>query len=193
DDITAVLDAVGSEKVVLLGQNHGAPMPILFAATHPERTQSLVLHGAFARFVRAPDYPWGFPADLAERALARMEAHWDEPNALAQVAPSHVDDPRAREWWTTMQRLAVSPAAAVALFRMAMETDVRDVLGAIHVPTLVLHSSNDRLVDIGCGRHLAAHIPGARFIEIDAGGLIFSDLPTYTDEIEEFIAGRPIT
>ena len=192
DDLTAVLDAVGAEKAVVIGQNHGAPMAILFAATHPERTHSLVLQGAFARFVRAADYPWGFPEHLAEGALARMEEHWDEPNALAQVAPSHVDDSHAREWWTTMQRMSVSPAAAVALLRMSMEIDVRDVLAAIHVPTLVVHLSDDRLINVGCGRHLAEHIEGARFVEAEGSDIVFEDVPEIGDAIAEFVTGRPV-
>ncbi len=191
DDLTAVLDAVGAEKAVVIGQNHGAPMAILFAATYPERTHSLILSGAFARFVQAADYPWGFPEHLAERTLARMEEHWDEPNALAQVAPSRVDDSHARDWWATMQRMAVSPAAAVALFRMSMETDVRDVLAAIHVPTLVVHLTGDRLINIGCGRHLAEHIDGAQFVEAEGSDVVFEDLPEIGDAIEEFVTGRP--
>ena len=191
DDLAAVLDAVGADKAVVIGQNHGAPMAILFVATYPERTHSLILSGAFARFVRAPDYPWGFPEDLAQRTLARMEEHWDEPNTLAQVAPSRVNDSHARDWWATMQRMAVSPAAAVALFRMSMDTDVRDVLAAIHVPTLVVHLTGDRLINIGCGRHLAEHIDGAQFVEAEGSDVVFEDLPEIGDAIEEFVTGRP--
>jgi pimeloyl-ACP methyl ester carboxylesterase/class 3 adenylate cyclase len=191
DDLTAVLDALGVERAVVVGQNHGAPMALLFAATYPERTHSLVLQGGFARFVRAADYPWGFPEQLAERTLARMEEHWDEPNALAQVAPGHVDDAHAREWWARMQRMAVSPAAAVALFRMSMETDVRDVLAAIHVPTLVVHLKGDRLINVGCGRHLAEHIEGARFVEAEGSDIVFEESPEIWDAIHEFVTGRP--
>jgi len=75
DDITAVLDAAGSTSAVLLGQNHGAPLALLFAATFPDRTRALVLQGAFARFVEAPDYPCGFPARLVPRVVEQMESH----------------------------------------------------------------------------------------------------------------------
>jgi len=69
DDITAVLDAAGSTSAVLLGQNHGAPLALLFAATFPERTRALILQGAFARFAEAPDYRCGFPERLAPRVM----------------------------------------------------------------------------------------------------------------------------
>ncbi len=192
DDLTAVLDAVGSEQTVLFGQNHGAPMAILFAAMYPERTKSLILQGAFTRYVEAPDYPWGFPEALAERVLARMEEHWDEPNALAQVSPGRAIDPDAREWWAKMQRMAVSPAAAVALFRMTMATDVREVLGAIHVPTLVLHHTDDRLVNIGCGRYLAEHIPDAQFVALSGSESVFGPTTVADELVEEFVTGRPL-
>ena len=86
DDITTVLDAVGSTSAVVYGQNHGAPLALLFAATFLERTESLILLDAFARFTRAPGYPWGFPSELAPQVVALMEEHWDEPHALRQIA-----------------------------------------------------------------------------------------------------------
>jgi class 3 adenylate cyclase len=190
DDITAVLDAAGSTSAVLLGQNHGAPLALLFAATFPERTRALILQGAFARFAEAPDYSYGFPERLVSRVVEQMESHWDEPHALAQIAPSSVHDPDLREWWTTMQRMAVSPGAALALWNMSMATDVRGVLPAIHVPTLVVHLSDDRLIHIGCGRHLAEHIAGATFVEVPGSDIGWSDPTPVSDVIEEWLTGR---
>ena len=163
DDLTAVLDAAGSSSAVVIGTNHGAPLAILFAATFPDRTASLILLGAYARCLRAADYPWGFPEHLAPRVADRMEDHWDEPHAINQIAPSSADDPRVREWWATMQRQSVSPAAAVALWKMAIATDVRDVLSAVHVPTLVMHLADDRLIRPGlrtspCRQHCRRHV-----------------------------------
>lgn len=190
DDITAVLDAVGSTSAVLAAANHAAPLVLLFAATFPERTRALILQGGFARFAEAPDYPWGFPTRLVPRVEEQMESHWDEPHALAQIAPSFVHDARAREWWTTMQRMAVSPGAALALWNMSMATDLRAVLPAIHVPTLVVHLSDDRLINIGCGRHLAEHIADATFVEVPGSDLIFAGFTPIADVIEEWLTGR---
>jgi class 3 adenylate cyclase len=162
----------------------------LFAATFPERTASLILWGAYARCLRASDYPWGFPEHLAPRVADRMEDHWDEPHAINQIAPSSADDPRVREWWATMQRQSVSPAAAVALWKMAIATDVRDVLSAVHVPTLVMHLADDRLIDPGCGHHLADNIAGATFVELPGADTQFVDFTPGADAIEEFLTGR---
>lgn len=190
DDLTAVLDAAGSSSAVLVGANHGAPLAILFAATFPDRTDSLILWGAYARCLEAADYPCGLAEHLASQVEARMEDHWDEPHGIEQLAPSAADDPTARSWWSTMQRHSVSPAAAVALWRMATATDVRDVLPAVHVPTLVMHLADDRLVDPGCGQHLVDNIEHARFVELPGADTNFVDLTPVADAIEEFLTGR---
>ncbi|MDX6523933.1 MAG: hypothetical protein QOI17_1446, partial [Gaiellales bacterium] len=104
DDVRAVMDAVGSERAALFGYSEGGPLAMLFAATFPERTRSLVLIGSFARLTRTDDHPWGITAELAARAEARMENHWDEPHALRQVAPGRADDPDLASWWASMQR-----------------------------------------------------------------------------------------
>ena len=191
DDITAVLDAVESTSAVLYGVNHGAPLMIMFAATFPERTSALILLDGYARWLAAVDYPSGFPPALAERVEERMLEHWDEPHALGQIAPSRAQDPYAQDWWVRMQRLAVSPAAAVALWRMTMDTDVRDLLPAIHVPTLLMHRTDGRLVNVECGRHLAQHIDGVRFVEFPGADLFFVDLSDLADVVEEFVTGKP--
>ncbi len=190
DDITAVLDAVGSTSAVLYGTNHGVPHALLFAATYPERTSALVSSGGFARFADAPDYPCGFPTRLSPRVVERMESHWHEPHALSHTAPSRAEDRQAQEWWSQMQRMSVSPSAAVALWDMAMSTDVRDVLPAIHVPTLVLHQTGDRLINIGCGRHLAEHIVGATLVERPGGDIMWGDIASMVDPIEQWLTGR---
>ena len=64
DDVIAVMDAVGSERAVLFGPSEGGPMAALFAATYPERCVSLILYGTLARWLEAPDYPQGRPAEV---------------------------------------------------------------------------------------------------------------------------------
>src|SRR2546423_9486432 len=72
DDVRAVMDAAGSEQAALFGVSEGGPMSALFAATHPERATSLVLHGAMGRTTWAPDYPWASPADALCEAAAEV-------------------------------------------------------------------------------------------------------------------------
>jgi class 3 adenylate cyclase len=193
DDIRAVLDVVSSERAALFGGAEGGPMCALFAATHPERTSALILGGSYPRRKWAPDYPWGLDEQAQERILASYEARWgtDDSFAVRAVAPSLGDDQRFRKWNSQACRFAGTPASARAWFHITMEIDVRAVLSAIRVPTLVLHRSGDRVVPVEAGRYLAEHIADAKWVEL-AGVDHYpfaGDGQALLDEVEEFLTG----
>jgi class 3 adenylate cyclase len=179
----------------LIGVSEGAPMCALFAATYPERTRALVLLGGYARRRYAPDYPWGRTEAEAERWLAEIADSWGGPVGLELRAPSVVGDERFREWWAAYLRASASPGAAVALTKMNFEIDVRAVLPAIRVPTLVMHAARDRTLSAEQGRYLAEHIAGARYVELDSQDHLpwVMDSEAVTSEVEEFLTGqRPV-
>jgi pimeloyl-ACP methyl ester carboxylesterase len=188
EDAHAVMDAVGLQRAVVFGWSEGGPMAVLFAATYPERTTALVLYGTRARFVRAPDYPWGIAPEEMEANLTKLEAVWGRI-VLTHLAPS--SDDRYRAWLLRYQQAAASPAAAVALQRANYQIDVRDILPAIHVPTLVLSRRDDPVGPGPAGRNLAERIPGARFIELEGSDhtMWLGDTDALVDEIEEFLTG----
>jgi len=194
DDLRAVMDAAGSERAVLFGVSEGGAMAMVFAAAHPERIRDLVLYGATPRFSRAPGYPCGPDlSDLVRQADAVVEG-WGEGAGLGTFAPSHVGDPVFEDWWCLIQRTGASPSMVRQLFRLWAQLDVRDVLKAIHVPTLVLHRRGDRLIDVAVGRYLGEHITGARYVELDGNDHIpyCGDVGLLAAEIEEFVTGsRP--
>ncbi len=191
DDVLAVMDAAGSERAVLLGPSEGGPMAALFAATYPERCISLVLYGACARWLEAPDYPEGRPAELVKAGGKIWIDGWGSGASLAVLAPSLARDPNFRQWWGKFERHSVRPGMVGPIFETINALDVRAVLPAIRVPTLILHRRNDRLVDVANGRYLASHIPGARYIELDGDDHIYfaGDPDSLLDEIEEFVTG----
>jgi len=169
EDIRGILDAVGSERAALLGYSEGAAMAALFAATYPERTPALVLYGTFL----SPDnLSWSgtYRQLSAEERLAEMARRWGTPEYCEELlrtdAPSKVDDADFSRWYATRLRLGASPAAAVTLMKMVMETDARPILPSIHVPSLILHRVGDRNCDVGASRVAADHIPGASYIEL---------------------------
>lgn len=165
DDVRAVLDAVGSERAALFGYSEGGPMAVLFAATYPERTTSLVLYGTYAKRADPDDdYPWA--AAWAERVAYadEVERDWGAEYDLGRMAPG-VDASIAR-WWAERCRGSASPAAARDLVLMNSQIDVRAVLPAVQAPTLVLHRTGDLDSRIEEGRYIAERIPKARLVEL---------------------------
>ena len=130
------------------------------------RTSAIILFGGFARRLVAPDYPWGASVEQREAFLEEIERDWGGPVGLDIRAPSMVGDARFRETWAHYLRLGASPGAALALTRMNAAIDVRPILEAIRVPTLVLHRTGDRTIPVESGRYLAEHIPEASFVEL---------------------------
>ena len=191
DDVRAVMDAVGSQRAALFGYSEGGAMCILFAATYPDRASALIMGGSFARRTSTPDYPWGPTAEQQIAFIEQMEADWGGSVGIEARSPSLAHDERYRHWWARWLRSSASPTAAATLMRMNMEIDVRHVLPAVRVPTLVLHSINDRLIDIGTSRYMAAQIPGAKLIELQGIDHVpwGSDSELIADEIEEFLTG----
>lgn len=196
DDVRAVMDAAGSKRAVLFGISEGGPMSVLFAATYPERTSELILYGSIARGSWAPDYPWSQkPGDKREAWLEGWRTGWGGPYAIDDWAPSEADDERFRQWWAKYLRLGASPNAVISLFRMNAAIDVRDILPAVRVATLVLHRSGDRAIDIEEGRYLARSIPGAKFVELRGDDHLWwvGDSRSIVSEIQEFVTGeRPV-
>ncbi len=188
DDVVAVMDAAGSERAAIYAQLEGGAMGAMFAATRPDRARALVLYEAMPRMSWAPDYDWALRPEERNRDVADT---WGDGSRLVGAAPQSAENPRLRQWFAKLERLAASPGTAAALMRMNAEVDVRAVLPSITVPTLVLHRTSDRFVDIRHSRYLAEHIPGARLVELpgDAAISFGRDSELLLDEIEEFLTG----
>jgi class 3 adenylate cyclase len=190
-DVLAVLDAAGSERAVVMGYTSGGLLAIATAALAPERVQALVLYASMARAVADHDVDW--TDDEAERRVrwARFAEAWGTGLNLEQLAPSRADDPRMRAWMARMERLSTSPGEVVRLMDYLTDHNVSHLLGELRVPTLILHRTGDRLIDVRHSRYLAERIPGARFVELEG----VDNLPGVVDssdllgEIEEFLTG----
>jgi class 3 adenylate cyclase len=185
EDMVAVVDAVGCERVAVL-QLFGAGMGPLFAATHPGRTSALVLVQTTARVRRADDYPEGMSDEEFEGLLSMgAEAIF----SVETMAPQLVDDPAFRYWYERAVRLGAPPDVRQRRFRAACNTDVRRVLGSVQAPTLVISRRHQ-----GLGaqrRYLADHIPGAQFLDVESTGqLPFVDSGEILDAVEEFLTGQ---
>lgn len=161
DDLRAVMDAVGFETAFILGMSEGGSLAALFAAYHPLRCDGLILYGSFARFKH-----WVPDETSMQKLFDYIESDWGSGKSLPQFAPTMADDPEFTRWWGKFERLGATPGACIALMRMNSQIDISEVLPGIQVPTLVIHRSEDVLIDIEAGRQLAAHIPGAHYVEL---------------------------
>jgi pimeloyl-ACP methyl ester carboxylesterase len=188
-DIRAVMDAASSERATIYGWSEGGPASLMFSATYPERTVSLVLYGTFAS---VKDPPWSKPREQWKQMLSSWENHWGEGVLLEVNAPSMSGDEAARRMFGRLERASASPGSILALMRANIELDVRHILPAIRVPALILHRTGDVLVPVECGRYLAQNIPGAKFTELSGTDHSVLDNETQdviADQIEDFITG----
>lgn len=194
DDVRPVLDAVGCQRVAVMGANEGCAMAALFAATYPERVIALVLSGAVTgRGTWAPDYPWLLTDVEREELFRLVETSWGTDRMYAAVNPSIAHDHNRLDAYARFFRLVASPGVAAAVTRMIQDLDIRDVLPAISAPTLVVHKGN-RVFPVEAGRDVAHRIPGARFVEVPGEdyGFAVGDVDSVIDEVEEFLTGsRP--
>ena len=191
DDVRAVLDAVGSKRAALIGISEGGVMSALFAATYPERTAGLIIDGSYPSALRRPGYPWGRTEAGFEEAIGLVQQTWGKAVGIERYAPTQVDNPEVANWWATFKQMSASPGDAEDLMRMNLQIDIRGILPAIRVPTLIVHARGDRIAPIEAGRYFAEHIPTARLLELDSidHWPYFGDADQVLGEVQEFLTG----
>jgi class 3 adenylate cyclase len=186
-DLTAVLDAVGCERVVLVGFSLGGSTVIRYATRCPERVMALVLMNTYAAYLQGDDYPWGLTPEGLEAFTALGREVWGTGTMAEMIAPSKANDEGFRRWLARAERLGAAPDT----IGPHIHVDVRALLPALDVPTLVLHRTGNRFLDVGVGRYLGEHIAGARYVELAGDDHLFfvDDSDAILDEIEEFLTG----
>ena len=187
DDLRAVMDAAGSERAALLATFDAGAMACLFAATYPERVGALALYNPTVRGSWSPDFPWANTDDQTRQELEDIRTGWGTDayvdRVIHAIAPSRADDAAYVQWVARFFRLGASPGAVAAVVRMAADTDVRDVLPAIRVPTLVMFHP----VSGEQARFAAERIPDARLVELPGDDIMIVLKETLPDEVERFV------
>jgi class 3 adenylate cyclase/pimeloyl-ACP methyl ester carboxylesterase len=190
-DICTVLDDLGSPRAAVFGHGEGGPMALLFAATHPDRAQALILADTCARRREADDYPCGLSDLLVDRHVDTIVRKWGTGETARFGAPSEAGRPGVIERRARLERLAMSPGQFAAVYPTTYDRDARAVLGAIRVPTLVLHRTNNPYIRIDNGRYLARHIEGAKLVELPGEDHFFhaGDTGRMLDHVQGFLTG----
>jgi class 3 adenylate cyclase len=192
DDIRAVMDAAGSERAAILGWSEGAALCAQFVATYPDRASALVMYGGFPCLGRDEACPWGVRENVMENWLQHLSARWGTDGGLLRFwAPTAAEGARERDWFERFQRLSTSPGSAMALFRGISTVDIRGVLDAIRVPTLIIHRDDDTLIPVEWSRFMAERIPDSKLVELPGKDHLwwFGDQDAIVDEVEEFLTG----
>lgn len=192
-DMTAVMDAVGSEHAFLFGHSEGGSTCVRFAYDHPDRTHGLILAFSYAKRLRSDDYPWAPTMEQRIAESERFETAWSEPQTIADYyAPSRAKDEAFVRWLSRYLRLAASPKAAAELNNGSTHIDVTSLLPEIDVNTLCIYRTDDMDVNIEEGRYIASKIPNARLVEVPGKDHFFwaGDPELILQEVEEFITGH---
>ena len=189
DDVRAVMDAVGSRRAAFYGLSEGAAMSILFAATYPERTAALVVRSCSPRTMWAPDFPWGRRDEAYRREVSQaLQVFGERAEAREAVRALGMHNDDEVEAFIDYIRYGTSPGMLAALYRMNKEIDIRHVLSAVGVPTLVLHGSEDQIVPVEAGAYTARRIRSARFVEMPGmGHLALGAGASIQAEVERFL------
>jgi len=195
-DLEAVLDAVGTDRVVVASASESGPLAIAFTARYPDRARGLALYACRARYGEPlPDYPFGYGEEELLPWLDQLGDGWGT-RAFAQefydwMAPSLAADPIAVDWLTRMMPVSADRGTVVASTRLTYATDVRAALPAIGCPALVLARRGDVLCPFDEVAWLADHIAGARFVPLDGEDHPFwaGDTSVLLGELEAFVRG----
>jgi pimeloyl-ACP methyl ester carboxylesterase len=191
DDVRAVMDAASSARAAILGSAEGAAMSLLFAAAYPERTAALVLWDGMPRMMWAPDYPWG-ATEETQRKLLEFDGQLFGPRepTLELLQEVGFTDAGEAEGLLEYYRSSISPGSMRALRLMNREIDVRHVLPAIRVPTLIVYGGDDDAIPVEGSRYMAERIPGARLVELPGAGAHDdgSRRDALVAEVESFLA-----
>jgi pimeloyl-ACP methyl ester carboxylesterase len=208
-EIEAVMDAVGFSRPALIGGSDGGSAAMMFAAIRPERTRALILCGTYSFHAGEWDIMDRDPAEQWARILPELGE--DYMPSVEQIARIQEIGRAVRSEWGSgatfsiafpsasgrlrqlamSERMCASPGMARASLEATFRIDVRPILPTITAPTLVIHAREDPVVPVQCGRYLADHIPGARYLEVDSAEHLpwLSDPDTILTEIEEFLTG----
>jgi class 3 adenylate cyclase len=194
EDIAAVMDAAGSSRAALVAWGEGAAIAAMFAATHPERAEALVLGSLLVKETggRRPLVP--DPAAMQAMSDA-VERGWGQARLVPLLAPSRADDTRFLSWYRRWERLSSTPSAAAATLRWAMEFDLGPVLSSIQARTLLVHRAGNALVDLESVRAAAKLIPAARCVELPGEDDLpyLGDTDALLDVVQEFLTGAERT
>jgi class 3 adenylate cyclase len=173
DDILTVMVDAGIERAAVFGWQSGATLAVLLAATYPDRVSELVTFNLNPCPLLKPDWPYGLSRVEYERYLSEVRQGWGTREWLQQNVADYAPGASpalVENWAVPWMQLSANPATAEAVERLDMETDIRAVLPAIHVPALLLYRPETADMYPEVGDYLTAQISSATLTALPTGG-----------------------
>jgi pimeloyl-ACP methyl ester carboxylesterase/DNA-binding CsgD family transcriptional regulator len=192
-DLEAVTEDAGVDRFALLAMAQGGPVAIEYAARHPERLTRLAFYGSYAgaHAIATPEQ-----LELYAAFDLLIKVGWARPTSEFRRVFSSMMIPGGTEeqmrWLDDLQRMSVDAETAVLARSQRQVTDASARMGELDLPTLVLHSRGDQMVDFDESRHMAAHIRGARLVALESDNhIVLADepaWPVFLQELTQFLA-----
>ena len=177
----------GYEKPVLVGWSMGAMVALEFVIKHPSKAAGICLVGGMPRFTEADDYTPGLPLKDVKGMKLKLKRDFERTIGEFRGAISNGLSESDKEilMHSTYPELKASKACLVEL----MEADLREGLGKIKLPTLLIHGDKDRVSYSAASEYMLERIPGASLSLIkDAGHVPFlSHQDEFNEALEEFL------
>lgn len=188
EDVIAVMDAVGSDRAVLIGVLDGGCIALQAAVAHPERVAGVVTYATIPT-ISAPDYPHAPSREQTETLATIVDDMLDVERVLPLWAPSRVHDRAFAEWFTRYMRMGAGVGGAAEIVRQWLATDIRDALPRVGVPALVLHRGDDRSIDVANAHYLARTLPKADLVILPGEDTVLwaGDVDSVADAVDAWL------
>lgn len=167
EDLRIIMSTIGIEKANFIGISEGGPLAVYLAAHYPDLVSKLILIGSFSKWIRTKDYPYGRTLEQHQASKHYIFEHWGKPVGLNLMAPSVQDDEVAQNQWAKFLRRSASPGTARTFYEMNTKIDVRDYLGKVAAPTLIMHRKGDALIEYGHSQYMHSEIPNSQLLLIE--------------------------
>jgi class 3 adenylate cyclase/pimeloyl-ACP methyl ester carboxylesterase len=195
DDLVAVREAAAGKPPALMAVNESGWLALAAVASRPEAFSRLVLFGCSPVGSRQEDMPWEMSRDRLESSNRSVErvtnmADWVRV-FIRDNLPSLVGDEEAASWLTTLFRLTAGPGAAAAEVRSWADIDLRELLPAVTVPTMILCRPAAEYWPVESSRYMAEHIPHAELVELPGSDAYpwVGDWNAVTELVKRFVVG----